>query len=538
LLNGNLRRNVRRLTTCFEAGRIKFPVLNGSVHVLTAVIGLSKELVMKKFTALAFALVITFVLATVANSQATRPRRVNTNPSVQTNQQTQSPSSPAPGPATSQMGKPPAPPVLRGANRDPNEQQPTTQKKDAGPEEVGAGDVVKVDTTLVSIPVAVMDRDGKFIPDLTQANFRIWENDVEQKVAYFASTDKPFTVALLIDTSASTRYKVEEIQDAAIAFTNQLRPDDKVVVISFDDKIRGLDRQPTSDRSVLRDWILQTRIGSGTRLYDAMDLVLNQYFNRIEGRKAIVLFTDGVDTTSKHATYETTLRDAEETDALIYPVDFDTSGDMGIWMPGGGGGYPGGGGSRRSGRNYPGGGGNNPGGGNYPGSTGNNPNSNGRNNPPPNNNGGGILDILGAILNGGGGYPGGGGGYPGGGRNGRGWPGGAGTTRAEYEVADEYLHDLARETGARFYNAEQDLNAAFQSVADELRRQYSLGYYPRNTPQAGERRNIKVRVNRPELVVRTRDSYVFQPGTKSAAQGATQPQTGPPVLKKDYSKVN
>ncbi len=502
---------------------------------------------MKKFSALAFAVVITFVLATVANSQVTRPRRVNPNPSAQSNQQTQSPSSPQSGPATSQMGKPPAPPVLRGANRDPNEQRPTTPQKDAGPEEVGAGDVVKVDTTLVSIPVAVMDRDGKFIPNLTKDNFRIWENDVEQKVAYFASTDKPFTVALLIDTSASTRYKIEEIQDAAIAFTNQLRPDDKVVVISFDDKIRGLERQPTSDRSVLRNWILQTRIGSGTRLYDAMDSVLNQYLNHIEGRKAIVLFTDGVDTTSRHATYETTLRDAEETDALIYPVDFDTSGDMGIWFPGGGGGYPGGGGSRRSGRNYPGGGGNypnggnNPSGGTYPnggnnpGGGGNYPNGNGRN--YPNSGGSSILDILGAILNGGG-YPGGG--YPGGGRNGRGgFPGGgAGTTRAEYELAGEYLHDLARETGARFYDADQDLNSAFQSVADELRRQYSLGYYPKNKPQAGERRNIKVRVNRPELVVRTRDSYVFQPGTKSAAQGVTQQPAGPPVLKKDYSGVN
>ena len=482
---------------------------------------------MKKFTALAFAVAITLVLATVANSQATRPRRVNPNPSTQTDQQKQPASAPAPGPNTSQMGKPPAPPVLRGANRDPNEQKPTTSQKDTGPEEVGEGDVVKVDTTLVSIPVAVMDRDGKYIPDLTKENFRIWENDVEQKVAYFASTDKPFTVALVIDTSASTRYKIEEIQEAAIDFVNQLRSDDKVVVISFDDKIRGLDRQPTNDRATLHNWILQTRIGSGTRLYDAMDQVLNQYFNHIDGRKAVVLFTDGVDTTSRHATYESNLRDAEETDALIYPVDFDTSGDMGIWFPGGGGG-----GSRRTGRTYPGGG---PGGGgNYPnGNGGNNPNSNGRN--YPNSNGGGsILDILGAILNGGG-YPGGGG------RNGRGgWPGagGAGTTRAEYEVADQYLHDLARVSGARFYNAEQDLNAAFQSVAEELRRQYSLGYYPKNRPQPGERRSIRVRVNRPELVVRTRDSYVFQPGAKSTAQGATPQPAGPPVLKKDYSGVN
>ena len=77
---------------------------------------------------------------------------------------------------------------------------------------------------------------------------------------------------------------------------------------------------------------------------------------------------------------------------------------------------------------------------------------------------------------------------------------------------------------------------AFQSVAEELRRQYSLGYYPKNRPQPGERRNIRVRVTRPDLVVRTRDSYVFQPGTSQSAQGnAQQPVSKPPVLKKDYS---
>lgn len=192
---------------------------------------------------------------------------------------------------------------------------------------------MRVDTTLVSLPVSVMDRDGKYIPNLGKEDFRVWEDGVEQRVAYFASTEKPFTVALVIDTSASTRYKVNEIQDAAIAFVNQLRPDDRVMVVSFDDKIRVL-AQPTSDRSALRNAILQTKIGSGTRLYDAMDQVINQYFNHIEGRKAIVLFTDGVDTTSKHASYESTVRDAEELDALIYPVEYDTSSDMAGW-PGG-----------------------------------------------------------------------------------------------------------------------------------------------------------------------------------------------------------
>jgi VWFA-related protein len=384
--------------------------------------------------------------------------------------------------------------VLGGANRDPNEQKPeSTKSKDAGPEEVSAGDIVRVDTTLVSLPVSVMDRDGKYIPNLAKEDFRVWEDGVEQRVAYFASTEKPFTVALVIDTSASTRYKLEEIQDAAIAFVNQLRPDDRVMVVSFEDKIRVLE-QPTSDRSALRNAILQTRIGSGTRLYDAMDQVINQYFNRIEGRKAIVLFTDGVDTTSKHATYESTVRDAEELDALIYPVEYDTSSDMAGW--------PGGGGSRRGG-----------GGGSGSGSV--------------------VIDILGAIL-GGGSNNGGGGGNPrrGGGRRGGG--GGAGNSRGEYERADQYLHDLARVTGARLYNAEQEnLDAAFRSVAEELRRQYSLGYYPKNTPRPGERRSIKVRVNRPELVVRSRDSYVFQPGANASAQSGNNQTAKPPVLKKE-----
>ena len=464
--------------------------------------------------------IITFVLlcsfsgalAQTGISQS-RPRRVGQTPPPQQQDQQTQPQQPTTqsqqrSDDASQPARPSRPPVLGGANRDPNEQKPaTTSQKDAGPEEVGEGDVVRVDTTLVSIPVSVMDRDGKYIPDLTKDDFRVWEDGVEQKVAYFASTEKPFTVALVIDTSASTRYKLEEIQDAAIAFVNQLRPDDRVMVVSFDDKIR-VQEQPTSDRAALRNAILQTRIGSGTKLYEAVDQVINR-LNRIEGRKAIVLFTDGVDTTSRHATYESTVREAEELDALIYPVEYDTYSDMG------GGGWPGGGGSRRGG------------GGGYPGG-----------------NGGGsvVIDILGAILgggsnNGGGGnYPrGGGGNYPGGGGGRRGGGGGSGNSRGEYERADQYLHDLARVSGARLYNAEQqNLDYAFRSVAEELRRQYSLGYYPKNAPHPGERRNVKVRVNRPELVVRTRDSYVFQPGANASAQsGNTQPK--PPVLKKDFS---
>lgn len=459
---------------------------------------------MKRFLTPIVLCAFAVTLAQIAGAQS-RPRRVGSTPPVSQDQQTQTqqPSTQSPSDGASQVARPSRPPVLGGANQNPNERKPAaTSQKDAGPEEVGEGDVVKVNTTLVSIPVSVMDRDGKYIPDLTKDDFRVWEDGVEQRVAYFASTEKPFTVALMIDTSGSTRFKLGEIQDAAISFVNQLRADDRVMIVSFSDKIRV--SPITSDRNALRDAIRRTEPGSGTRLYDAVDRVINEEFSHVEGRKAIVLFTDGVDTTSKHAHYEDNIRDAEELDALIYPVEYDTFADLGILGPGGG-----------------------PSSGNV------------------------IIDILGAILGGGnsgGNYPrgGGGGGYPGrrggnprggGGGGGGNWPGGRGGngSRDEYERADQYLHDLARVSGARLYNAEQqNLDYAFRSVAEELRRQYSLGYYPKQTPQPGERRNVKVRVNRPELVVRTRDSYVFQPGANATAQGNTA-QPKPPVLKKDFS---
>src|SRR5947209_18392132 len=128
------------------------------------------------------------------------------------------------------------------------------------------------------------------------------------------------------------------MQDAAIAFLNQLRPNDRVIVVSFDDKIRVLS-DPTSDRGVLRAAIRRTRTGDGTRLYDAVDLVIRQQLSPIQGRKAIVLFTDGVDTTSKHSSYRSTLAEAEELDAMIYPIEYDTYDDAG--GGGGGGNWPG-----------------------------------------------------------------------------------------------------------------------------------------------------------------------------------------------------
>ena len=340
------------------------------------------------------------------------------------------------------------PPVLQGkTNPQPTSTPPVNTEETIEDD----NEVIKVETNLVTMPVSVLDRDGRFISGLTQQDFQIFENGVQQKIEYFQSVEQPFTVILMIDVSPSTQFKINEIQDAAISFVNQLRRDDKVQVISFDERVHILS-PVTNDRRVLQNAIRQTEFGDGTSLYEAVEFVIERQLKQIPGRKAVVLFTDGVDTTSRRANYQTTIRESEESEALFYPIRYDTQSDMN----GGNGG----------GTNYP------------------------RRQPT------GIGGILGTILGGGNV------------KIGRGGGGGAGSSSAEYEKGKKYLEDLARNSGGRSFEARNNLNAAFSGIVEELRRQYSIGYYPETVGKIGDRKQIRVRVMRANLVVRAKTSYV------------------------------
>jgi Ca-activated chloride channel family protein len=203
-----------------------------------------------------------------------------------------------------------------------------TKAQQSKPPAQGAGedDVVRVSTSLVTVPVSVTDRQGRFVPDLAREQFKLFEDGVEQDIAFFEPADKPFTVALLLDTSESTRFKLRDIQAAAIAFLDQLRPEDRVTVIAFDKFVHVLS-EPTSDREHLRAAILRAQPGGSTSVYDAVEMAARERLRKISGRKAIVLFTDGVDTSSRGATYESSLHDAEELDALVYAIRYDTYSD-------------------------------------------------------------------------------------------------------------------------------------------------------------------------------------------------------------------
>jgi VWFA-related protein len=332
--------------------------------------------------------------------------------------------------------------------------------------EVDDSEVIKIDTGIVSIPVKVVDRSGRFIGGLTKENFKVMEDNVEQEVAYFSNEQQPFTVALVLDMSYSAKFKAEEIQAAALAFIKQLRPNDKVMIVSFDQEVY-VQCEPTNDRKVLQDAIKSTKISFGTSLYEAMDLVINEKLKKITGRKAIVLFSDGVDTSSRKANDVFNLNDVLELDALIYPIEYDTYNEVQAMI--------------------------------------NKPVSQQPKIPsplPPKEKSPFPFPLPGSSG--------------GGGIGGVGTMDTKGTTAAEYQKADEYLNELANRTGGRLYKASTitNLSDAFSAIASELREYYSIGYYPKDEANIGKKHKIKVRVDRQGVIVKTRDSYILSKDEK------------------------
>ena len=183
-------------------------------------------------------------------------------------------------------------------------------------------ETLKTETDLVTVPVIATAVGGLYITDLRKEEFAITEDGVPHEIAFFGKVAAPFHVVLMLDTSASTQDKLRQIQQAAYAFVQQLQPGDRVKVISFDDKVRDLN-EFTNNRQTLQDAIYRTRSGEGTKVYDAIELALNTV-RRIQGRKAIVVFTDGMDWHSDTATFDGTLRNLDEEGVIVYPIRYDT----------------------------------------------------------------------------------------------------------------------------------------------------------------------------------------------------------------------
>ncbi|MDQ2921208.1 MAG: VWA domain-containing protein [Acidobacteriota bacterium] len=410
-------------------------------------------------------------------------------------------------------------------------QEPTAE---ASPETSSGGEqqeveTLKIDTNLVTVPVIATSIDGHYLPDLQQSEFNVSEDGVKQEVSFFATVNAPFHVVLLLDTSASTREKLAVIRRAAVAFVEQLQSGDRVKVISFDDQVRDLN-EFTNDRATLRNAINKTESGQGTKLYDAFDLALSS-IRRIQGRRAIVLFTDGVDWRSDESSFDSTLKWLDEEGVIVYPIRYETrqeteriarqqaqditpqvptigvirapapgttaptfpsddstsvptsgqrskTGPLGLPLPG----------EilrrereRRDTRDrrdeYPDGDRvpNRP-----PRSTRPNDPGDPRDNPDPSRgNSPRRGDSISTMLD------------------------------QLYRTADSYLNDLANKSGGRLLRADtlQSLPDAFAKIAAELRTQYAIGYYPINKARDGQYRKIKVTSTRKSAVVRARPGY-------------------------------
>jgi len=186
------------------------------------------------------------------------------------------------------------------------------QKKqnNSSPDELDEGDVVRVDTQLVSVPAVVTDSTGRPLSGLKAENFQILEDGQPQTIANFGTTDAPFEIALLLDTSGSTREDVSLIRDAANSFVNALRSGDRVGVVSFNqpqtvkDPIAAVEvlSPLTSNRAALSKAIENVGSSNGTPFYDALEKVADVIFRAPPTdqvrRRAVVALTDGVDSAS------------------------------------------------------------------------------------------------------------------------------------------------------------------------------------------------------------------------------------------------
>ena len=341
---------------------------------------------------------------------------------------------------------------------------------------------VAVKVNVVNVLATVRDKHGAIVNNLIKDDFVLSEDGRPQTVHYFTKeTDLPLTLGLLVDTSLSQRRVLDQERSASRAFLDQmLRVDkDKAFVIHFDrevellqdltnsyDKLQAaldalqtpqLERASTNDPNDPNSagggrhggW----HSGGGTLLYDSIYLASNELMKNQQGRKAVIVLSDGVDRGSKE-TIETAIETAQRTDTEVYSILFKN--DEGY---------------------------------------GNNPGGYGR--------GGGHVGMGGPMGGGGMGRHGGGG--PGGGGPGGGYP------RDEPRPdGKKILQRISQETGGRMFEVskKEPVDKIYAQIEEELRNQYSLGYTPDRPADAAQGyRKIQLTTKQTDLVVQTRDGY-------------------------------
>lgn len=343
------------------------------------------------------------------------------------------------------------------------------QEKEKKPEQESQKPEIIFDTALVTVPVMVTDGWGRFITGIQKGEFRVSEDGVPQEIAEFSDMRSPFSVALLLDLSHSTKQKLPVIKKAALEFVKQLQPRDRVMIVAFSDSVQFMG-DFSNDQHQLARTIESLKSGYGTSLYDAIQRTIVEKLMPVSGRKALVVLTDGVDTMSKQASYESTLQLISRSGIVCYAVQYETRNDGGKLLKPSDLPYLGGPGARPFRSSFA---------------------------PAQQPGVVGITPPDERFIR---------------------------LKRDRDLVAAEYLRAVAFQSGARYLRAESvEMTAlAFGLIADELRHQYTLAYYSKNENYDGGFRTISVTVNRSDLQVRARQGY-FAPKRERASEEKPAP---------------
>jgi VWFA-related protein len=379
-----------------------------------------------------------------------------------------------------------APAAQAPAAQVPASQAPAGQQP--APEQ--SGTTLKIQAREVVLPVTVRDKHGALVTSLNVGDFTLTEDGRPETIKSFTrESNLPFRLGLLVDTSKSVSGALDSERKAAGKFVDQMLPadpkagkaGDQAFLIHFDREVELLEDFTNSREKLHRelDDVGPTRASSsvdqgpettsddsgsrsrsrgGTQLYDAIYLASHDLMESKDGRKALVVFSDGADRGSKE-TLNDAVDAADHANVAIYTIFFKGEEEKsGFGNPGG---------NRRGGM----------GGGGYPG--------------------------------GGGGYPGGGGGYPGGGGGQR----GPDAKSANGQDGKKNMEKIAERTGGRFFEAKKtdNLEAIYNQIAEELRGQYLLTYTPDKVDNDGGFHKIALKASKDDLQVVTREGY-YAPG--------------------------
>ncbi|CAN5248060.1 hypothetical protein BH20ACI1_BH20ACI1_11530 [soil metagenome] len=302
--------------------------------------------------------------------------------------------------------------------------------------------------SFVSVPVTVSDRENRYVPGLKKEDFSVFQDGVKQKITFFSTYNESLKIVLLLDTSKSTRNVIGKIKDAAKDFVDTLKPNDECQVATFDSQLNIINSF-TSNHQLIKSSLNKIEINEygGTLMFSAVNQIIQKSFNKVKGRKVVILLTDGNDFGSS-ITKKDFLNLLEESDILIYSIFFRTGDALDISV----------------------------------GSDGKLKQNKKSRKSQKNNSAQKIYFPTAEEI-----------------RN---------LERREEGEAIDSLQKMSDITAGRFYlSSVPDLKKVFKNITGELTQQYRLGFDSKSSAIGGVAHDISVKVERPDVIIRARGIF-------------------------------